>query len=322
MKRVDHRPVAGAALACALTAVACSNDFDPASRITELRVLAVHADLPYAHPGETVALDALAYDPKGRTLTWGWATCEDPDDSSTLGCLEALRRRAAKGESVRLSTGEALDHFTVLVPDDALTRHPGPLPGHALLGVVAVACPGALDEELVVADPGKSPEGDPLPIVCRDEAGVRLSSFDFVVGMKRVFVREKDRNANPEIARITFDGKDWPDTLVPTVRACSKRTNSVDDCSENLRHRIRVEATPESTESGTDETGEAFEEQLIVQYYVTGGTFSDGIRIAGSPETEWVATAGTRGAEARFWLVVRDDRGGVTWAERRVQVEK
>jgi 16S rRNA G966 N2-methylase RsmD len=42
------------------TAVACSNGLDPASRVNTLRVLAVHADLPYAHPGESVALDALA----------------------------------------------------------------------------------------------------------------------------------------------------------------------------------------------------------------------------------------------------------------------
>jgi hypothetical protein len=318
MKRHGRRSVAGAGLACALTSVACSNGFEPASRVTQLRVLAVHADLPYAHPGETVALDALAHDPDGRTLTWGFATCEDPVDSSTLGCLEALRKRAAAGESVRLSTGEGLDHFTITIPDDALTHHPEPLPGRALLGVVTVVCPGTLEEEIV----SETTAADPLPIVCRDDAGARLSSFDFVVGMKRVFVRESDRNANPEIERITFDGKEWPDTLVPVVRACGKQTNNPEGCAENLRHRIRVQPTPESTESGTDETGDPFEEQLVVQYYASDGTFGDGVRIAPRPETQWVATPGTRGAEVRFWLVVRDDRGGVTWAERRVSVER
>ena len=67
-----------------------------------------------------------------------------------------------------------------------------------------------------------------------------------------------DVNTNPEIARITWDGADWPDTLVQAATACEKQTNSADDCDGKLRHRIRVEATPESTESGTDETGEKF----------------------------------------------------------------
>ena len=311
-----RRRIADACLVGAMACTACSNDFDPASRVSTLRVLAVRADLPYAHPGETVALNALAHDPRGRTLTWGWATCEDPVDSSTLGCLEALRQRARSGESVRLTTGEALDHFDVTVPDDALTRPPEPLPGRALLGVVSIACPGTLEDRIIA----ETTATDPIPVVCRDATGARLSSFDFVTGMKRLFIRESDRNANPEVARVTFDDDPWPDTLVPTVRACGKQSNAADDCSADLRHRIGVEATPESTEMGTDETGEPFEEQLLVQYYATDGTFSDGIRVASSPQTEWVAGPSARGKEIRFWFVLRDDRGGVTWVERRVNV--
>lgn len=306
----------GPALVFASLATGCGNDFDPSSRVNTLRVLAVRADLPYAQPGDTVSLDTLSHDPDGRTLTWGWAVCENPEDASTLGCVEALRRRAARGEDVRLTTGESLDRFTVTIPDDALTRAPKPLPGRALEGVVAVACPGTL-EDLIRTD--TTPE-DPLPFVCRDGRGRRLSTFDFVVGMKRIFVRGKDRNANPEIARVTWDGEDWPETHIPTVSACAKQTNKTDDCDAKLRHRVQVKATPESAESGTDETGESFEEQLVVQYYADDGTFADDVRIAASPETDWVAGPNARGKELHFWLVLRDDRGGVTWTERRVQV--
>ena len=41
----------------ALSLAACTSDFDPGSRVTSLRVLAVRADLPLAHPGEEVQLD-------------------------------------------------------------------------------------------------------------------------------------------------------------------------------------------------------------------------------------------------------------------------
>jgi hypothetical protein len=265
-----------------------------------------------------VSLTTLSHDPEGRTLTWGWAACENPEDSSALGCVEALRDRAERGEDVRLTTGDALDHFAIDVPGDALTRAPKPLPGRALEGIVAVACPGALDERL----DAETSASAPLPFVCRDDHGARLSTFDFVVGTKRVFVRAKDRNENPDIARVTWDGKDWPETLVPVVPACGKQTNSADDCDGKLRHRVKVEATPGSVESGTDETGESFEEQLVVQYYAEDGTFSDDVRVADSPETEWVATPHARGSTVHFWLVLRDDRGGVTWTERQVQVAK
>jgi len=310
------RTVAAAAVLASVTA--CSNDFAPASRVSTLRVLAVQADEPFAHPGDSVALTALSHDPQGRSLAWGWASCENSSDTSVLGCVEQLRARAAGGERVALTTGEGLDHFSVVVPVDALTAAPRPLPGRAELGVVAIACPGTLDARIEA----KTTAVDPLPFACRDGNGARLSPYDFVVGVKRLFVRGMDVNTNPEIARITWDGADWPDTLVQAATACEKQTNSADDCDGKLRHRIRVEATPESTESGTDETGEKFTEQLIVQYYSTDGTFSDEVRVASSPETEWVATKSTRGGEMRFWFVLRDDRGGVTWAERRVQVSK
>src|SRR5215468_1314798 len=88
------------ALLLALLVTACGNDFDPSSRVNTLRVLAVQADLPYAHPGDTVSLVTLAHDPDGRALDWGWAACDNPTDTSVLGCVEALRERAARGDDV------------------------------------------------------------------------------------------------------------------------------------------------------------------------------------------------------------------------------
>ncbi|HVU05699.1 MAG TPA: hypothetical protein VHE30_28315 [Polyangiaceae bacterium] len=294
--------------------VACNGDFDPASRVTDLRVLAVQADQPYAHPGETVNLSALAFDPAMRPITWGWAYCENPKDSSALGCLEALRERKAMGEDVRFTTGTDLSRFSLTVPDNALD---GVVPGRSLLGVVAVACPGALDPE-VQADVS---DGDPLPVVCRDSAGNRLGSFDFVVGMKRVFVRNADRNENPPISGVTWDGADWPETLVPQVDACDKETNVVDDCASRFRHAIRVNAAANAVESGISETGEPFTEQVVVQYYATEGTYADDVRVWDRPETKWVARPSARGKDVTLWFVLRDDRGGVSWATRHVAVK-
>jgi hypothetical protein len=278
----------------------------------------VHADLPYAHPGETVALDALGVDPKGRTLTWGWATCDNPADSSATGCLEELRAARASGKDVRLTTGVDATTFSVDIGDDALSALPASAREHATVGVLAVACPGVLEPTITAT----TSVADPLPVICRDaDSGKRLGPFDYIVGMKRLFVRESDRNANPEIGRILWDGKPWDQADVPSVVACDKDTNSPSDCPEAVRHRVSIEPAKESFEHGIDEDGQAFDEQLVVQYYADQGAFADDVRIATDPETKWVARASSRGKDAQFWLVARDNRGGVVWAERTVHVK-
>src|SRR5262245_54235982 len=81
----------GAWLAGALALLsACGSDFDPGSRVTGLRVLAVQANSPYAAPAESVHLDALAFDPEGRSLAWGWGLCIDPPSPAVVSCIDAL----------------------------------------------------------------------------------------------------------------------------------------------------------------------------------------------------------------------------------------
>src|ERR1700759_5123714 len=81
-----------------LTMTACSSNFDPGSRVTSLRVLAVRADHPFAAPGESVALEALAFDPREgtRPLNFGWTTCVNPMASTVEGCLAAIGMEAAR----------------------------------------------------------------------------------------------------------------------------------------------------------------------------------------------------------------------------------
>src|SRR4051794_17218690 len=96
---------------------ACGGDFDPGSRVTTLRILAVKADVPYAAPGQTVHLDALAFDPDGRALTWGWGSCVDPASPSVVACIDAMRGRPFVMGAERAT-------FDVAIPDDAITSVP------------------------------------------------------------------------------------------------------------------------------------------------------------------------------------------------------
>lgn len=272
-----------------LAAIAgCSDPFDPPYRVSKTRLLAVAADLPYAHPGDTVSLRALATDPAGRPLTFAWALCVNPPAATVAGCLATFDRATVVIEAAR-------SEHSIVVPDVAVTTG-------SMLGVVVVACPGTLT----------------LGASFECTAGGRaLRLEEFEVGMKRVVIRSRDRNENPVAASITFDGEDWPEARIPEVDPCDPG-DTFDDCPGATRHRITV--TPTTIESGVDEFAVAFTEQVLVQYYATEGTFDSPVRTAASPGTEWVARRRAAGTVVEVYLVVRDDRGGVSFTTRRVRV--
>ncbi|MBI2395580.1 MAG: hypothetical protein HYV09_38800 [Deltaproteobacteria bacterium] len=269
------------------TVVGCGSQFDPPSRVTKLRLLAVTADQPWAHAGETVTLQALAHDPAGRAIRWGWATCTNPAAATVMGCLASL-----DPGSFVLGTSS----HTIAVPPSVRVGR------GAMIGVVTIACPGTLAQV-----PGQ------VPFRCND--GARdLATNEFEIGMKRVLLRATDRNENPRIDRVTFDGADWPEDRVPEVGTCAEE--KVDDCPD--AHAIEVRAS--RVESGVDELGTPYTEQLVIQYYATEGTFDVEVRTVELPETRWIARPHTAGTTIEVFLVARDDRGGSIWARRRVRV--
>jgi hypothetical protein len=54
-------------------------------------------------------------------------------------------------------------------------------------------------------------------------------------------------------------------------------------------------------------------EIAVTQWYATGGTFADDVRVFDRATSAWHARDEDAGRLISFWFVVRDDRGGVTW---------
>lgn len=277
------RPVVLGLLVSSLAA--CGSDFDPPSRISKLRLLAVTADQPYAHAGETVSLNAVAIDPFGRALQYGWATCTNPAAGTVSGCL------------AQLDPGS----FALGTPSKSVSIPSGVRVGTgAMLGVVIVVCPGTLTQ---------TPGG----FRCND--GTRdLATTEFEIGMKRILLRKTDRNENPRIDRLTFDGTDWPEDRVPEVGTCAE--SKPEDCPDP--HRLSVYAS--RSESGVDELGSAYGEQLVLQFYATEGTFEADQRALELPDNKWIARPSAAGTTIDMFFVARDDRGGSTLVKRRVRV--
>jgi hypothetical protein len=294
-----------------LALTACDAEFDPGTQVDSLRVLAVRADDPFVHPGDSVRLQALAYDPQGRAITWAWAACPSPAGSAVADCLDQVRRSAAAGQLPVFAQGEGLDNVEVPVPADALDGIPAEARQQALAGIVSVACPGIL--EILDVD-------DRIPFRCTDrDSGAELGLHDMIVGVKKVFLREAEVNQNPIIDNILFDGEVWPSDEIKEVDPCDTRKFSYDDCKD-VAHRIAAVVNPESFEAGVNEFGRDFSEDLIVQHYNTDGIFEDEVRIAEDSETRWAARISSSGSTQTLWFVVHDDRGGVSWTTRRVQV--
>jgi hypothetical protein len=298
---VSIGPIAVAATLSLLSA--CGGDFDPGSRIDEVRILAVRADAPYAAPGERVQLEALAVDPEGRPLTWGFGLCIDPMSSTAEGCIDAFDRNSWK-------VAQEVTIFDVDVPDDVISRLPPAGQPRASVGAIIVACPG----ELAQVDGA-------IPFRCTERStGRPLGTDEYVVGVKRIFARATDRNENPIIDTVTWDGAPWPRDEVKDVSACDVAENSDKDCPDDKKHHLALAIAPRSVESGVDSLGISFREQVVAQYYATEGIFEHDTRLASDTTTTFTARRQSAGQTIRLWFVVRDDRGGVTWEERRVRV--
>ena len=297
-----------------LNTMACEADFDPGSRVLSYRVLAQEMDVPFAKPGETVNIRSLSYDPQGRTVNWAWAACVNPSSATVQGCFDKIGEDTEKsGESPVLAQGAEMSDFTYTVPADALDVLPESARPSALIGIASVACPGDLAIE---AGPNN------LPFTCKEAGTGRVMALEeYVIGVKRVQVRANDRNTNPVIEAVLFDGVEWPEDEVKTVKACDTNNNEYKPCADDTKHEIVARPTASSVESGTTEFGIAFNEQVIIEYYATEGVFEYDVAIASDPNTGWAARKAASGKELRMWMVLHDDRGGASWAERRVRVE-
>jgi hypothetical protein len=214
---------AGAVLALGL-ALGCGVEFDPASELSGLRVLAVKKNSPYARPGEQVDLTLLWHDAEpGRPppqIAWV-ALCENPPADLFEACFTQVPALSQDELAARVSVpdpGAALanDRFSFVTSNDIISsRPPPPDPNttpYGLSYVFFAVCAGQL---------AVSSDGSEVPFVCYDELdGVdgfsagdqRRDSRDFVIGYTAIFAYAEYRNDNPRFTGIEFNGVTfWPD---------------------------------------------------------------------------------------------------------------
>ncbi len=332
----------------------CNDVSWPNGRIvTSLRVLGVRAEPASVQPGESSHFSLLCADgAKADTrcdVEIGWfADCNNPQNNDPLKCLNhyAAWFQDVSGPLSDAPGGAARPDFELAtefdyhVPDDILRAEVsvGGIPvryGNAY--VYFAACAGRL-----YPAPGLV---DQLPVQCRDRAtGALLDQRRFVVGVTTLYAYEAVRNANPQMLNPRFDGRLIPQQIcssdtdcgpgfgctsegecIPVVPACRDPQTCRGHCLD-----VEVPATSATltTLSGAPILNPL--KSLWFEYYANMGSLPDdpgfglpapqqGAASVRSYCAAWRAPT-QPSSEARIWLVLRDDRGGLAWHTQRIVV--
>ena len=313
-----------AGVAASLTAVGCEEDFDPASKLNTLRVLAVEASNPYPKPGETVELTMLWHDGKSppdspRPVQVVWlGGCINPSGDLYYNCYEPLAQKLAQLEQDP-SLFEDLfgvgDTFSVEIPEDIISSRPTveDTDPYGMTYIFFAACAG----EIQPAEPGD----DGLPFGCFDTDGNRLGADDYVPGYLSLYSYEDRTNANPILEGLTINGELVDPNTVPTYSRCTDAS-----CSD-LEIRAVIDPASAETTDFVDGDGNPLSEQMWVEYLATGGEVESSPKLVNdatkgfNTKNETDYTPPSSAGKQYLFAVVRDNRGGVAWVQQGIVFE-
>jgi len=273
-----------------LFAACRSTDFDPASYVSGVRVLAVKAEPPELAPGESSTLTALNVDTEGRPVALVWYRC----------LVKPLPDRPIADECVTGDTPSAL---------------------------MAVGNGSPLDYTMPVVAPADlglpdSTGGFYVPLIARATAGDSGLSF----GYRLRLATGGPRNQNPVLVSVAHDNvhpkgasTGEPDQLFDEGTPIA--------ISAGQEVTLRADFAPGSAETydvvipGTP--ARTVTETLSVSWFATGGSFTEDVTSPDKPDTklrldERVPPPGTT---MDLWIVAHDERGGADFLHRTLVVQ-
>jgi len=249
--------------------------------------------------------------------------------------------------------------FSVKIPTEADLGKPGSvlhasqdprLPYYGLSYVFFALCAGQL-----------APGDEHFPLHCLDENGQNLGPDDFVLGYSAIYFFERGPsgepylNANPQTTGLKFGPADvTPVTCFGesclgscTDGVCENRpaeavnrdqfpTLFMPACKEDgdpakcPPHDLRLDIDPttfEPDEVTNDSYGRGFREQMWLDYYSTRGRFRSATKLLNDATRGYNDQNGTQfyapkaPGPVELWVVLHDNRGGVSWAGTTLMIE-
>lgn len=321
----------------------CDEAFDPASRVSSLRVLAVQPEPASGIPGEPVHLSMLLHDgrasfddtatPPEPTVLW-IGGCHNPPSRQFFGCYPAIRGLAAQlADASEGGAPPALEpvpglvgigrEFDFTIPENILdTPRLDTDPIHfGVSYVFFAACAGEL--RLLVDS------GDSLPLGCFDpESGKRLGPQDYVEGFTTVYTYEGSLNHNPVLTGIRFGGAEVTSQTCSSDSDCEDLAATAPHIEEFVcTDSERCAPVLERCDPGADEdrcaeydveplvdrdsaepdptAPESSGEILWLNFFADAGSFANETRLLNDRETGWIDN------HESSWRPIRREAGTV-----------
>lgn len=318
----DKQTLVGATLAITtLFATGCGVGFDPYNEVIGLRVLAVRATSPALHPGASTTVEALIHQEDTAPLSFEWSWCPmrgDADDGFQCAVSETqfdelVRSFGYTGGSVSFALGTApsatLDHY---VPT----------------AMLQMLC----DQQLVA-------EGVSIPLFdCSNGFPVSVELWlsdgaDEIRTIKEITLLLDDQsiaNQNPSIGEFRVAAADQSIDKAQLVAASD--VSLPVDFSET--YELYMDVPPSAAESYTQAATapSTTREILALTWFVEAGateftrtSFIDGtVGFSNLGHNSWETPHPEENdpGPITFYFVLRDDRGGLDWTSRTVQLSK
>ena len=287
--------------------VGCVGPSDTPSKVHDLRVLGVRLEPPeimgpscdggiqanFALFPAPVTLTALIADPagKGRALTYELRACASTDDGTC----------SRPGESTRLAFGtDAHDGELVLTTRPALTQ---------------VGDGGFLIQSVLAEDPFKGLGGVRMPLVLHVYAGTEEVFAQKLMVFSCKLFPGQIANENPVLPGITLpDGSAWLEGTPPTFTGPGAVALKTPDLAPyEVPYLVpSIQLLPVH-----------LQESWRLAWYADHGAFSPestgGVNGGGAVSanvTAWTPSSSDAAGSVRYWFVVRDGRGGMSWLAR------
>jgi hypothetical protein len=311
-------------LAPALLATACKPNLgSPPSLIVAPRILAVRGIPAEAGEGEMVSYDILAVDPSTPTgriesPSVKWALCHDPKPPASANavassCLDML------DDSMPAPT------FTAPMPSGDCKVF-GPQPPDVMPGK-----PALRPQDPDVTGGFYQPVRAVLATSDGEETAFQLERLKChlanapadITAMFNMMIKP---NQNPAIASVTLDPAGTATTLFQMKQVAAPAMQTVVAGTPTTLEVAWTDATPETYPvfNLVTQALDTHRESLSVSWFATDGSFEHDRTGRGETETELttdnVWTAPVTPGVVHFWILLRDIRGGVDFAETAVMV--
>lgn len=308
--------------------------FENKSELKSVRILATKADLPFAHPGETVNLEALIADGREKpTLPmhfyWIPVPCTNPTGANYFDCypyLEAAFPDVGVDISSKLVEGV---NYQIKIPDNALD---GVTPVAGTSGeplVISwqfmIICAGHIERK--VRTTGLQ-ENSP-PFGCFGPDGKELPIEEGNFGFMRITVAKTERNAHPKIDGVVIRGTPVPPGDGLWFYRCVKgaaETFFRGKCDVVALDVAYKEEDAEPDPANLDANGNPGRETIYTDWFVTLGRFPEPRRIERDPfkgrpaYPENLYEPPRDPGHGTLYVVLHDNRGGTDWAVLPVEI--